>query len=281
MITTATTPSTMPAAMPVTPGAAAGRSRKAAGGAADADTIRAAALARGLSLTGLAPAIGKVSADASTVRATYPGFLADALQVEVDIRDERRRARRITEAKLPRTKTLAEFDTTANPLITPQILALLESGAFIAASEPVVLLGDSGTGKSHLLIGTCVAAAENGHRVRYVTCAQLANELAEAADELHLAKTVARYGRLDLLAIDELGYVHLDQRSAELLFQILTEREERAAIAVVSNSPFSEWSRTFTDTRLAAAVIDRITYRAHIIETGSTSYRLASATNRK
>ena len=215
------------------------------------------------------------------MRATYPRFLADALQVEVDIRDERRRARRITEAKLPRTKTLAEFDTTANPLITPQILALLESGAFITASEPVVLLGDSGTGKSHLLIGTCVAAAENGHRVRYVTCAQLANELAEAADELHLAKTVARYGRLDLLAIDELGYVHLDQRSAELLFQILTEREERAAIAVVSNSPFSEWSRTFTDTRLAAAVIDRITYRAHIIETGSTSYRLASATNRK
>lgn len=281
MITTATKPSTMPAAMPVTPGAAAGRSRKAAGGAADADTIRAAALARGLSLTGLAPAIGQVSADASTARATYPGFLADALQVEVDIRDERRRARRITEAKLPRTKTLAEFDTTANPLITPQILALLQSGAFITASEPVVLLGDSGTGKSHLLIGTCVAAAENGHRVRYVTCAQLANELAEAADELHLAKTVARYGRLDLLAIDELGYVHLDQRSAELLFQILTEREERAAIAVVSNSPFSEWSRTFTDTRLAAAVIDRITYRAHIIETGSTSYRLASATNRK
>ena len=198
-MTTTATPSTMPAAMPAAASAAAGRGRKAA---ADADTIRAASLARGLSLTGLAPAIGKVSADASTARATYPGFLADALQVEVDIRDERRRARRITEAKLPRTKTLAEFDTTANPLITPQILALLESGAFITASEPVVLLGDSGTGKSHLLIGTCVAAAENGHRVRYVTCAQLANELAEAADELHLAKTVARYGRLDLLAID-------------------------------------------------------------------------------
>ena len=165
--TPAATSSTPPAAA----GAAARRGRKAAGGAADADTIRAAALARGLSLTGLAPAIGKVSADASTARATYPRFLADALQVEVDIRDERRRARRITEAKLPRTKTLAEFDTTANPLITPQILALLESGTFISASEPVVLLGDSGTGKSHLLIGTCVAAAEKGHRVRYVTCA--------------------------------------------------------------------------------------------------------------
>ena len=174
------------------------------------------------------------------------------------------------------TKTLPDFDTTANPLITAQTLALLASGTFISASEPVVLLGDSGTGKSHLLIGTCIAAAENGHRVRYVTCAQLANELAEAADDLHLSKTVARYGRFDLLAIDELGYVHLDQRAAELLFQILTEREERASLGVASYSPFSEWGRTFTDTRLAAAVIDRITYRAHIIETGTASYRLAT-----
>jgi len=164
--TSATTSSTMPAAIPAAASATAGKGRKATGGAADADTIRACALARGLSLTGLAPTIGKVTADASTARATYPGFLADALQVEVDIRDERRRARRITEAKLPRIKTLAEFDTTASPLITPQILALLESGAFITASEPVVLIGDSGSGKSHLLIGTRVAAAENGHRVR-------------------------------------------------------------------------------------------------------------------
>jgi DNA replication protein DnaC len=90
---------------------------------------------------------------------------------------------------------------------------------------------------------------------------------------LKLSRVVARYGRYDLLAIDELGYVRLDQHSAELLFQILTEREERAAVAVASNAPFSEWSKTFTDPRLAAAVVDRITYRAHIIQTGTTSYR--------
>lgn len=129
-----------------------------------------------------------------------------------------------------------------------------------------MFLGNSGTGKSHLLIGTCLAAAEAGHRVRYTTCAQLANELAEAADDHHLSRLVARYGRYELLAIDELGYVHLDSRGAELLFQILTEREERAAIAIASNAPFSEWNKTFTDKRLAAAVVDRITYRAHIIE---------------
>jgi DNA replication protein DnaC len=153
---------------------------------------------------------------------------------------------------------------------------MLRDGTFITKSEPVVFLGNSGTGKSHLLIATCLAAAENGRTVRYITCAQLANELCKAQDEQKLSRLIARYGRLDLLAIDELGYVHLDQKSAELLFQILTEREERASIAIASNAPFSEWTKTFTDKRLAAAVIDRITYKAHIIETGTQSYRLAT-----
>lgn len=254
------------------------RIRKTPTGPMIGESDHAYDLARQLNLTGLAPEIEQVCVNATSSRLTYPAFLTTALQIEVDIRHERRRQRRITEAHLPRIKTLPDFDTTANPRITAQTIALLASGDFITASQPVVLLGDSGTGKSHLLIGTCLAAAENGHRVRYVTCAQLANELAEAADDLHLSKTVARYGRFDLLAIDELGYVHLDQRAAELLFQILTEREERASIAIASNAPFSEWSKTFTDIRLAAAVIDRITYRAHIIETGTESYRLATTT---
>jgi len=182
----------------------------------------------------------------------------------------------VHEARLPRIKTLDDFDLAANDNITPATIALLRDATFVANNEPVVLLGNSGTGKSHLLIGTCLAAAENGLRARYITCAQLANELAEANDDHKLSRVVARYGRYDLLAIDELGWVHLDQHSAELLFQILTEREERASIAIATNAPFSEWSKTFTDKRLAAAVVDRITYRAHIIQTGTTSYRLTN-----
>ncbi len=120
---------------------------------------------------------------------------------------------------------------TANPNISTQTIAMLRDGTFIDRSEPVVLLGNSGAGKSHLLIAACLAAVEGGRRVRYTTCAQLADEFCKAKDDNHLSRVITRYGKLDLLAIDELGYVHLDQQSAELLFQILTEREERASIA--------------------------------------------------
>ena len=143
-----------------------------------------------------------------------------------------------------------------------------------------MLLGDSGTGKTHLLIGLGLAACEQGRKVRYVTTAQLVNELAEAADERVLSRVVGRYGRLDLLCLDELGYVQIDPRGAELLFQVITEREERASVAVASNHPFSEWGQTFTDPRLAAAVVDRLTFNAHIIETGTDSYRLRTTKTR-
>jgi DNA replication protein DnaC len=162
-------------------------------------------------------------------------------------------------------------------------LAALRAGSFIEHGNPVVLLGDSGTGKSHLLIGTGMAAAEAGRRVRYTTAAALVNELAEAADDRVLSRVIARYGRVDLLCLDELGYLSLDVRGAELLFQVLTERDEQRSVAVASNAPFSEWGRTFTDARLAGAVVDRLTFRSLIIETGSGSYRLhtSNAANKR
>ena len=155
-------------------------------------------------------------------RLSHLGYLAEVLQAELDDRDERRRERRIREARFPRLKYLADFDLAAAPTVDPTMLATLERGEWIAQGEPVVLLGDSGTGKSHLLIGLGMAACQRGLRVRYTTAAQLVNELAEAADERTLSRVVARYGRLDLLCLDEFGYVHLDPRGAELLFQILT-----------------------------------------------------------
>ena len=140
------------------------------------------------------------------------------------------------------------------------------------------MLGDSGTGKTHLLIGLGLAACGQGRRVRYATTAQLVNELAEAAGNRQLSRVVGRYGCLDLLLLDELGYVQLGPRGAELLFQIITEREERASIAIGTNLPFSEWGTVFPGPRLVAAVVNRVTFNAHIIETGTQSYRLATST---
>ena len=232
------------------------------------------AACRALRLPTVRTEAGPLADAAVRDRVTHRAYLAEVLGAEVDERDGRRRERRIAEARFPRLKRLDDFDLSAAPTIPPATLAALASLAWVAAGEPVVLLGDPGTGKTHVLIGLGIAACEKGLRVRYATAAALVNELAEAADERVLARTVARYARLDLLCLDELGYVRLDPRGAELLFQVITERDERASIAVASNLPFSEWASIFPDGRLAAAVVDRLTYRAHVIETGTASYRL-------
>ena len=208
---------------------------------------------------------------------SHLGFLAEVLSAEVDDRTDRRRTRRINDAKFPRLKRLADFNVDAAGTISAATLGHLAAGGYMDAGEPVVLLGDSGTGKSHLLIGLGLAACEQGRRVRYVTTAQLVNELVEAADDRVLSRVVARYGRLDLLCLDELGYVKIDPRGAELLIQIITEREERASISIATNLPFSEWGTVFPDPRLVSAIVDRVTFNAHILETGTQSYRLRTS----
>ena len=206
---------------------------------------------------------------------TYRGFLAELFMAECEDRDRRRSERRIRAAGFPRPKWLSDFDYSANPSVNPALVNNLATCDWIRKGEPLCLVGDSGTGKSHLLIALGSAAAMAGFRVRYALAAKLVNELVEAADEKQLTKTIARYGRVDLLCIDELGYLELDRRGAELLFQVLTEREEKNSVAIASNESFSGWTKTFTDPRLCAAIVDRLTFNGAIIETGTESYRLA------
>ncbi|MFB7646001.1 IS21-like element helper ATPase IstB [Streptomyces sp. NPDC056084] len=212
---------------------------------------------------------------ASHDQMSYRGFLAELLMAECDDRARRRSERRIRAAAFPRDKSLRAFDFDANPSNDPATINTLATCEWVKKGEPLCLIGDSGTGKSHLLIALGTEAAMQGFRVRYVLATKLVNELVEAADDKQLTKTIARYGRVDLLCIDELGYMELDRRGAELLFQVLTEREEKNSVAIASNESFSGWTKTFTDPRLCVAIVDRLTFNGAIIHTGTESYRLA------
>lgn len=192
----------------------------------------------------------EIAAASEREQLSYLGFLAELVMAECDDRDKRRSVRRITAAGFPRAKRIEEFDFAANSSVAPAVINQLSTCAWVKTGQPLCLIWYSGTGKSHVLISLGTAAAEQGYRVRYTLASKLVNEL---------------------------GYMELDKRGAELLFQVLTEREEKSAIAIASNEAFSGWTKTFTDPRLCAAIVDRLTFAGQIIETGTTSYRLAHA----
>ena len=203
----------------------------------------------------------------------YLTYLAELLSAEVDERERHTIERRIKEARLPRIKTLEDFDFSAAPLVSaPQIRELAEGG-YINRAEPIIFIGDSGTGKTHLATGLCLAACRQKKRVRFITAAGLVNELVEAQHHNQLGRALQRWTRYDLIAIDEMGYVPFAQVGAELMFQVISERAERATLVITTNLPFSEWTQVFPNARLCKALLDRITDRATIIETGSDSYR--------
>lgn len=208
-------------------------------------------------------------------------YLAELLEAEQQERSERRRRRRLHEARFPLQKTLAEFRFADNPAIPQATIASLSECGWVSESESVILTGDSGTGKTHLAIALGISACEQGHRVRFTTLASLANELIEAQSEHDLGRVLARYSRFDVVVIDELGYVELPAGAAELVFQVISQRNEQASMIVTTNLPFGEWTKVFTDARLAKAVVDRLTHRAHIIETGNESWRFRQGQARK
>lgn len=215
----------------------------------------------------------RLSEEAVRARQTHLGYLEALLSAELEERERNTVQRRIQEARLPRIKTLEEFDFAQSPKISPTQIQELAQGGYIERAEPVILIGDCGTGKTHLLTGLCVAACRQKRRVRFATAAALVNELVEAKHQLQLRRVLARWSRYELLAIDEVGYVPMADVGAEFLFQVIAERAEKAAVVLTTNLPFSEWTQVIPNARLCKALIDRITDRAHIIETGAESYR--------
>jgi DNA replication protein DnaC len=212
---------------------------------------------------------------------THIRYLEALLAMECEERDRHAITNRIRDAQLPRMKALEEFDFAQAPQIPAARIRELAEGGYIERSEPVVLIGECGTGKSHLAMGLCLAACRQKRRVRFTTAAALVNELVEAKQNNQVRRMMTRWQRYELVALDEVGYVPLADIGAEFLFQVISERAERAAIIVTTNLPFSEWTTVFPNPRLCKALLDRITDRAHIIETGTESFRFRRTMERR
>lgn len=214
-----------------------------------------------------------VADEAARAKETHLSYLWALVEAELEDRADRRRLRRMREAKFPRAKTIDDFSFDEAPHIPAATIYDLATCAFVDRCEPVIFMGEPGTGKSHLASALGIAACMQSRRVRFVTAAGLVNELVEARDQRQLTRVAGRYGRMELLVLDELAYVPLQQHEAELLFQVIDARAEVAATVITTNLPFSEWTTVFPEPRLCKAIVDRLTFKAHIIETGTESWR--------
>lgn len=236
---------------------------------------------RTLRLPTVGAQFARLAADAAAASQSHTSYLAALLSAEVEERERGTIERRLRDAKLPRMKTLDEFDFAAAPHIPATLVRELADGGYMRRAEPVIFIGDSGTGKTHLATGLCVTACQQKKRVRFITSAGLVNELVEAQHHNMLGRALTRWSRYDLIVLDEVGYVPFAQVGAELLFQVISERAERATLVITTNLPFSEWTQVFPNARLCKALLDRVTDRAHIIETGTESYRFKRTMNGK
>ncbi len=205
----------------------------------------------------------------------YEAYLLAVLREEVAEREVHRVERRIKEARFPQVKLLSDLDFSASPMPPQAQLMTLAEGDYIRQGHNVVALGNSGTGKTHLATGLGVAACHRGLRVRFYPVVTLASELEAAQEDHQLHRYLARFGRWDLVILDELGYLPLGKTGGELLFQAISERHEHGSLIVTSNLPFEQWTEVFHSERLTASLLDRLTDQATILVMNGPSFRLA------
>jgi len=211
----------------------------------------------------------------------YDEFLLNLTEIEVQVRLENGRKRRLREAKFPLLKPLETFKFEEAQDLDVRLIKELSACEYVKQSRNIIFIGKSGTGKTHLATALGMEACSQGVRTRFVTGCGLANELIEARDEKILGRVINRYAGYGLLIIDELGYVPFSKEGAELLFQVLAERHERKSVIITSNMGFGDWTQIFGDPNLTAALLDRITHKAHIINCTWESYRLKETLKEK
>jgi len=231
-------------------------------------------LCRALKAPSLAAAVDRLSERARTESWTHEEFLAACLEREVAARQSNGGEIRVRAARFPARKTLEEFDFDHQRSLKRETIAHLGTLDFIAGKENVVFLGPPGTGKTHLATGLGIRACQAGHRVAFATAAEWVSRLGEAHQQGRLHAELTRLGRIPLLVIDEVGYIPFDGEAANLFFQLISARYERASVIVTSNKPFGRWGEVFGDPVVAAAMIDRLVHHAEVVNLKGDSYRL-------
>ncbi len=224
----------------------------------------------------------KVAQEAATSGRNYEQFLLLLAEQELAQRDENMQRRRLSQAKFPVLKTLDQYDFSLMPQLNRQLVLELAQGTYIANKENILLVGQIGTGKTHLATALGVAACQQGSRVRFATAAGLTNELFEAQAAHRLSKVEQQLLRYHLLILDEVGFVPFTKAGADLLFSFLSALHEQVSLLMTTTVPFADWAPLFGgDQRLTAALLDRLTFHAHIVQFAGESYRLRQSLKRQ
>lgn len=231
-------------------------------------------LTRVLKAPSLAASVDRLAERARAESWTHEEFLAACLQREVAARESHGGEARIRAARFPARKALEDFDYEHQRSVKREVIAHLGTLDFVAAKDNVVFLGPPGTGKTHLSIGLGIRACQAGHRVLFATAAQWVARLAEAHAAGKLQDELVKLSRVPVLVVDEVGYIPFEAEAANLFFQLVSSRYERASLIVTSNKPFGRWGEVFGDDVVAAAMIDRLVHHAEVISMKGDSYRL-------
>ena len=209
------------------------------------------------------------------------GFLLRLVEAELIEREQRATQRRIKAARFPVIKSLDSFDFTAIPSLNKMLTLELARCEYITHRHNILAVGNSGTGKTHIALALGLTACQNGFTVRFATAAGLVNEMIEARDEKRLLQLQKQLAGVDLLIIDELGFVPFSKTAAELLFELISHRYERGSVMITTNLPFDEWPDVFGSERLTGALLDRLTHHVNILEMNGESYRLKDSKRKR